>query len=208
MEHWINWYLNYWILLVILLIVLLGMSIYGFFLKCTNERFKKGYSVVYASILLLVLFGIGCFVLRKTWDKISVYEGKVREVLVDNHYIFPKNVKTNVESNIFIEKIGKDGTIYFSVEMHGDYIKGNMNKDNLKCQIVNEENMFVPNIIKCLSDHHISLYSFDFTGVPTGVLFPLSLHFDIDGLEGITTDNQLVKVECKDNGKTILTINK
>lgn len=59
-----------------------------------------------------------------------------------------------------------------------------------------------------LSDHHISLHSFDFTGVPTGVLFPLSWHFDIDGLEGITTDNQLVKVDCKDNGKTILTINK
>ncbi|PCD98489.1 hypothetical protein CKY11_14535 [Enterococcus hirae] len=208
MEHWINWYLDYWILFVILLIFLLAMSIYGFFLKCTNERFQKGFSVVYVSIIFLVLFCIGCFVLKKTEDKVSGYEEKVQEALVDNHYIFPKNVKTNVESNIFIEKIGKDGTISFSVEMHGDYIEGNMNRDNLKCQIVNEENMFVPDIIKCLSDHHISLYSFDFTGVPTGVLFPLSWHFDIDGLEGITTDNQLVKVECKDNGKTILTINK
>ncbi|HFC9437460.1 TPA: hypothetical protein ACF0SI_002858, partial [Enterococcus hirae] len=104
MEHWINWYLDYWILFVILLIFLLAMSIYGFFLKCTNERFQKGFSVVYVSIIFLVLFCIGCFVLKKTEDKVSGYEEKVQEALVDNHYIFPKNVKTNVESNIFIEK--------------------------------------------------------------------------------------------------------
>ncbi|HFC9437449.1 TPA: hypothetical protein ACF0SI_002839, partial [Enterococcus hirae] len=96
----------------------------------------------------------------------------------------------------------------FSVEMHGDYIEGNMNKDNLKCQIVNEENINIPNILQCLSKHRVSLHSFDFTGVPTGVLFPLSWHFDIDGLEGITTDNQLVKVECNDNGKPVFSIEK
>ncbi|HFC9437434.1 TPA: hypothetical protein ACF0SI_002815 [Enterococcus hirae] len=197
MEHWINWYLDYWILFVILLIFLLVVPICYFF----SGDVKKGSLLKYVYTIFLVLFSIGCFVLKKTEDKISVCEEKVQEELVNNHYILSENIKTNLGANISIEKIGKDGTIYFSVGMFDDYLEGNLNKNDLKCQIVSEEVILVPDIIKCLSDHHVSLYSADFTG--DSVLLG-----DVDGLEGITTDNQLVKVECNDNGKPVFSIEK
>lgn len=108
-----------------------------------------------------------------------------------------KMTLTNDEGDeLLVEDVWEE----FSAGMFDDYLEGNLNKNDLKCQIVSEETILVPDIIKCLSDHHVSLYSADFTGV-------FDSSSGINGLEGITTDNQLVKVECKDNGKTILTIN-
>ncbi|ROX59702.1 hypothetical protein EGW60_11415 [Enterococcus faecium] len=200
MESWINCYLNYNFLFFVLSILLFATP-FAFFLSgygCGGTK-KDFFLLCVYTISLALSFAVDS-VSDKIEDKISVCEEKVQEVLVNNHYILPENIKTSPGANISIEKIGKDGTIYFSAGMFDDYLEGNLNKNDLKCQIVSEETILVPDIIKCLSDHHVSLYSADFTGV-------FDSSSGINGLEGITTDNQLVKVECKDNGKTILTIN-
>lgn len=207
-EFWINFLLRYETFINVFFLLIFFCSFLIFVVNIIGKKCRKKTIILSLSILSLGLTLTGYFVKDKILDKVSIYEKEIQEKLVDDHYILPKSVKTNVESKISIKKLGKDGTIYFSVEMNGDYIEGNMNKDTMKCQIVNEENINIPNILKCLSEHNVSLYSFDFTGVPTGVLFPPLLHFDIEGLEGITTDNQLVKVECNDKGEPVLTIDK
>ncbi|EMF0094468.1 hypothetical protein DSH92_RS13485 [Enterococcus hirae] len=199
LESWINFYLHYDFLFSVLLSFLFATPLVIFLFGYGFRRTKKDFFLLCIAIIFLALGFVAGSVSDKTEDKISACEEKVQEALVSNHYILSENIKTNVGATIYIEKIEKDGTIYFSVGMSGNYLEGNLNKNDLKCQIVSEENILVPDIIKCLSDHHVSLYSADFTGV-------FDSSSGINGLEGITTDNQLVKVECKDNGKTILTI--
>ncbi|EMF0419614.1 hypothetical protein IL099_000458 [Enterococcus hirae] len=200
MESWINFYLHYGFLFSVLFLFLfvpplvIFVSGYGF------RRTKKDFFLLCVAIMFLALGFVAGSVSDKTKNKIFACEEKVQEALVSNHYILSENIKTNVGATIYIEKIEKDGTIYFSVKMHGDYIEGNMNKDDLKCQIVSEKNILVPDIIKCLSDHHVSLYSADFTGV-------FDSSSGVNGLEGITTDNKIVKVERGKENKLKFTIN-
>ncbi|PQG48422.1 hypothetical protein CUS80_00350 [Enterococcus faecium] len=144
------------------------------------------------------------FVMFYSWNILSDYEDEVRKELVEAHYILPKKIQSNMNPDISIKRIYKNGKIDFCVDLvssfkkvDSKYIEGEIGGSQSKFQIVDSDKITFFQIVQFVEKENVPLYSLDFSCASFG---------KVKGAEGMTTDNKVVEVKFKEENQLELTI--